>query len=167
AAGPGVDRGEEEVRGAAGHWPGARVLVGTAAACGAVADVATEVDVLHCSGHGRHAPEHPLLSAIELADGPWFGYDVQRLPRVPALVVLSACEVGRVAVRWGQETTGLARAWLAAGADSVIASASAVADDAACETLAALHAFLAAGRRPAEALALAGAPTSFVCFGAG
>jgi hypothetical protein len=167
AAGPGVDRGEEEVRGAAARWPGAAVLTGSDASCGAVAAIASTVDLLHCSAHGRHAPEHPLLSAVELADGPWFGYDVQRLARVPAVVVLSACEVGRVAVRSGQETTGLARAWLAAGADSVIASASAVADDTACDTLAALHAFLAAGRRPAEALALAGPPTSFVCFGAG
>ncbi|HEY8319678.1 MAG TPA: CHAT domain-containing protein [Amnibacterium sp.] len=164
-AGPDVPRAAEEVARAAAHWPGAVALQGDGASCAAAAGAAAEADVLHCSAHGRHSPEQPLLSAVELADGPWFGYDVERLPRVPAVVVLSACDVGRAGTRWGQETTGLARAWLHAGARSVIASASAVGDDEACETLAALHAHLRSGRSPAEALALAGPPTSFVCAG--
>ena len=29
---------------------------------------------------------------------------VDQLPAIPAVVLLSACEVGRSAVRWGQET---------------------------------------------------------------
>jgi CHAT domain-containing protein len=87
--------------------------------------------------------------------------------------VLSACELGRSAVRWGAETIGMTVAWLHAGTSCVIASPARVADDIACEVLAHTHEGLAAGQSPAMALADARAQTDpnavvpFVCFGAG
>ena len=63
--------------------------------------------MLHLAGHGRHTGENPLFSAVELADGPWFGYDIDELRRTPATVVLSACELGRVSVRSGEEAIGM------------------------------------------------------------
>ena len=82
-AGPDVARGEEEVTRAAAAWPGATVLPGDDAAAAGVAALAAEVDVLHLAGHGRHPGENPLFSAVELVDGPWFGYDIDQLPRTP------------------------------------------------------------------------------------
>jgi hypothetical protein len=65
----------------------------------------------------------------------------------------------------------MTRAWLHAGARSVIAAPVVVADDIACELLGAMHARLAAGRSPAEALAEASVATGIVapfqCHGAG
>ena len=89
--------------------------------------------------------------------------------RAAPVVILSACEVGRSAVRWGQESMGMARSWLHAGARSVIASPVSVADDVACEALPALHEHLRAGLAPAPALAASGAAAlgSFLCFGDG
>ena len=172
-SGPDVPRAEEEVRLAAKAWEDARVLTGPHAVAPEVSALAAEVDVLHVASHGRHAADNPLFSGLDLVDGPWFGYDIDRLPRVPSTVVLSACELGRSAVRWGAETIGMTVAWLHAGTASVIASPARVADDTACEVLAQTHKGLATGQSPAVALAEARARTDgesivpFICFGAG
>jgi CHAT domain-containing protein len=139
--------------------------------------MAGTVDVLHAAAHGRHSADNPLFSGLELADGPWFGYDVAQLDRIPATVILSACELGRSTVRWGEETIGMTVAWLHAGARCVIASPALVNDDIACEVLTATHRALAAGEQPAYALSTATTevvgtathlpPVPFSCFGAG
>lgn len=170
-AGPRVVRAEDEVDAAAQEWSRARVLVGPAATSEAVTELAEQVDVLHVAAHGRHSAENPLFSGLLLADGSWFGYDVDRLRSVPDVVLLSACEVGRSTVRWGEELIGMSAAWLHAGARCVIASAAAVNDAAAYDVLVAVHQQLAAGTDPAAALAAAvpavstgSAPVPLVCF---
>ena len=57
-------------------------------------------------------------------------------PRRPSTVVLSACELGRVSVRSGEEAIGMSAAWLHAGARTVLSSPVLIADDVACETFA-------------------------------
>ncbi len=170
-AGPNVARGAEEVSRAAAAWTGAVVLRGPEATASRVAELAADVDVLHLAGHGRHTGENPLFSAIELNDGPWFGYDIDLLPRTPETVVLSACELGRVSVRYGEEAIGMSAAWLHAGARTVLSSPVLIADDVACETFAAWHARVSAGSTPAEALAEVSAQADDVVplmsFGAG
>ena len=169
-AGPGVPRAEQEVcEGAAAWGARAEVLTGAAAQAEAVARLTAEVDVLHVAAHGHHADEHPLFSGLELVDGTWFGYDVELLPRLPSLVVLSACEVGRSTVRWAEELVGMTVAWQHAGARCVIAAPAAVNDELAGATLPGLHRGLAAGRAPADVLAeLAPAEgLPLTCFGAG
>ena len=188
AVGPRIARGAEEATRGAAAWaarasrvsgagaPDGTVLDGTvlegdAATVEAVSALAAGVDVLHVSAHGRHALDNPLFSGLQLADGALFGYDVDRMPRVPAVVVLSACEAGRSAIRWGEESVGMARAWLHAGAQVVVAAPVIVADDDACEVLGAVHEGLAAGASPAVALAEAGRRTGirapFLCHGNG
>ena len=171
AAGPRVLRAEQEVTEAASVWVGARILCREEATSGRVAALAEQVDVLHIAAHGRHAADNPLFSGIELADGPWFGYDIDTIERVPAVVVLSACELGRSAVRWGEEALGMAQSWLHAGARCVIAAPASVNDAVAHEVLTAAHGLLAAGIAPADALAAASLRTAttsgFQCYGAG
>jgi tetratricopeptide (TPR) repeat protein len=171
-AGPRVARAEEEVRGAAKGWSDAPVLAGARATAAAVSELACRVDVLHVAAHGRHASENPLFSGLELVDGTWFGYDIDQLEQVPDVVVLSACEVGRSSVRWGEELIGMTAAWLHAGVRCVIASPSAVNDTAAHDALVRVHEALAAGVHPATALAgtvsavtADSAPAPFICFG--
>jgi tetratricopeptide (TPR) repeat protein len=173
-AGPHVDRGEEEVTRASAAWPRATVLTGERAVATQVANLAAKVDVLHLAGHGRHPGDNPLFSAVELADGPWFGYDIDQLSHTPATVVLSSCELGRASVRSGDEVVGMTAAWLHAGARCVTSSPTLVADDVACEVLAGWHARVAKGDAPADALADAArdldddaAPSPFLSFGAG
>ena len=171
ASGPRVLRGEEEVRTAAAAWSGARVLAPTEATVQAVTDLAAESDVLHIAAHGRHAVDNPLFSGFELADGTLFGYDVDLIPRAPGTVLLSACELGRSSVRWGEEALGMTRVWLHAGTRCVIAAPVVVPDDVACELLAAVHRGLASGESPSVALVSASALTGhlapFQCHGDG
>lgn len=172
AAGPRVARAEDEVRAAAKEWAEATVLAGEDATADAVSALAGTVDVLHVAAHGRHSAENAMFAGVQLVDGPWFGYDIDRLRQVPDVVLLSACEVGRSTVRSGEELIGMTTAWLHAGARCVIASPAAINDRAAYDVLVALHQRLAAGLDPAAALAesvpaatAGGAPVPLVCFG--
>jgi tetratricopeptide (TPR) repeat protein len=171
-AGPRVVRAEAEVHAAAAAWRQAPVLAGPGATAAAVSELAGRVDVLHVAAHGRHSADNPLFSGLELVDGPWFGYDIDQLPDIPDVVLLSACEVGRSSVRWGEELIGMTAAWLHAGARCVVASPAAVNDEAAHDALVRVHEALAAGVAPASALAATvspvtpdAAPAPFVCFG--
>ena len=162
AVGPRVARGDEEVATAATAWPEATVLGGEEASVDRVTDLAANVDLLHVAAHGRHTVDNPLFSGLELVDGTLFGYDIDRMSEVPDTVVLSACEVGRSSLRWGEEAIGMTRIWLHAGTRCVIAAPVIVADDAACELLGAMHTGLVAGVPPAEALADAAGSTGIV-----
>ncbi|MCC2028522.1 CHAT domain-containing protein [Microbacterium sp. YMB-B2] len=170
-AGPRVPRGAGEVQAAASVWGEVTVLAGNDARVDAVTALAADVDVLHIAAHGRHAADNPLFAGFELADGALFGYDVDLIPRVPDTVVLSACELGRSSVRWGEEALGMTRVWLHAGTRSVIAAPAVVADDVASDLLSAVHSGLAGGQSPAAALAAAsvqtGLRTPFQCHGTG
>ena len=138
------------------------VLDGDRATAVSVTALAAQVDVLHVAAHGRHSSDNPLFSGLELADGTLFGYDIDLIPRLPGTVVLSACEVGRSSVRWGEEALGMTRVWLHAGTRCVIAAPVIVADDVACELLGAMHEGLAAGRSPSDALAVASERTGII-----
>lgn len=200
-AGPRVARAADEVAAAATAWRNRRgssaEVLPDGSGAAEVSALAARVDVLHVAAHGRHSADNPLFSGLELVGGPWFGYDIDLLASVPSVVLLSACEVGRSSVRFGEELIGMTAAWLHAGVRCVIASPTAVADDAAHDVLTQLHAGLASGLDPAAALAAAvagsvgagsdgagsvgagsdgagldgagldGAPAPFVCFGAG
>jgi CHAT domain-containing protein len=111
-----------------------------------------------------------LFSGLELADGTLMGYDIQRLPSVPALVVLSACDVGQSEIAPGDESLGMVTAFAAAGSGAVVAAVCRVGDELAPAVMRAFYDGLVAGRGPARALADAGTAagvTGFVCFGAG
>ena len=170
-AGPNLARADEEVNRAAAEWPRAQVRCGPDATAAETAALAAQVDVLHLAGHGTHTGENPLFAAVHLADGPWFGYDIDLLPATPSTVVLSACDLGRASVRSGEESVGMTAAWLHAGARSVLSSPVVIADDVACEALAHWHALVAGGQSPADALAEVSASADDVVplltFGAG
>ncbi len=159
ASGPGVARAGEELAAAALAWPERRRELRPDATAAEVTAVAERVDLLHIVAHGRHAAEHPLFSGFELADGPWFGYDIDELARVPDAVVMSACELGRSASRWGLEALGMARAWLQSGTRTVLSAPAAVGDEAASVLLPAVHRELARGAGMADALRTASAET--------
>jgi hypothetical protein len=152
-AGPDLPRAAEEVDAVAKAWSAAVTRTGAHASSGAFATAVGTARLLHVAAHGLHQPENPLFSALRLADGPVFAYEL-RAP-APEHVVLSACEVGLATIRPGDEALGLASALLALGTRSVIAGVARVGDEVAAETMAAYHARLAAGADSAAALAAA------------
>lgn len=175
--GPGLAHAQAEVAAAAACWT-APVLVDQAS-CADARSLAVAVDVLHVSAHGVHQPESPLFSHLRMSDGPLFGHELYELPRLPAHVVLSACALGRSAVRPGDESLGMTAALLAGGSRSVVAGTARVSDAAAASVGVRHHRGLRRGLTPAAALAVAlaehgadgsepeGPPAPMVCFGAG
>ncbi len=170
AAGPGLARAAEEVAHAAALWPHATVLTGSRATGPALIEAVPAGGVVHVAAHGVHEAANPLFSAVRLADGPLFGYDLVRVKTLPEHVVLSACDLGLATQRAGDELLGLTAALLRAGIRSVVASVARVADDVACDVTVDYHRGLRAGLTPSQALATVTADrwdAPFVCFGRG
>ena len=141
------------------------------AACGARTSSSDGASLAHLAAHGHHDRENFLFSRLDLADGPLMAYDIQQLTAAPRHVVLSSCDVGRTVVRPGEEILGFTAALLYTGTATVTSSVTRVGDDdAAVGMMVAYHRLLAAGTRPAEALAEAALIeefSPFVCFGGG
>ncbi|MEJ3750781.1 CHAT domain-containing protein [Actinomycetes bacterium KLBMP 9797] len=173
AVGPRVARGAAEARLVGAVWSAAPAPPRTTPKV--VRETVRAVDVLHVAAHGVHEPDNPLFSHLELADGPLFGHELHQSPRLPAHVVLSACELGLARARPGEETLGMTAALLHGGAGSVVAGVARIADAVAYQVGPAHHAALRDGGSPAAALAAAieqaaktePDPAPLVCFGAG
>jgi hypothetical protein len=134
--------------------------------------------VAHIIAHGGFRADNPLFSSLRLADGGITVYDLARVPTLPPVIVLSACNAGITSARPGNETMGIVAGLLGTGVRTVIASTGLVPDTVmTTATMVGLHRLLRAGRTPAGALAevqsvaMQGpdryAAGSFVCFGAG
>ncbi|MDM7854347.1 CHAT domain-containing protein [Cellulomonas alba] len=155
AAGPGLKHAEDEVRGVAALWPGARAMVGGDATVERVTQALSSPGVVHLAAHGRHEPDNPLFSSVRLADGPLFAHELDTGGDVPELVLLSSCEIGRASIRAGGEALGFASVLLRTGVGCVVAAAAPLPDETARQVMTRTHALLRAGTPVAEALATA------------
>lgn len=147
---PHVVREVEAVTAAAGA--GARALLGEAASRAAWLAAAPEADVLHLACHGRFRADNPAFSMLQLADGPLSLHELGALRLQASLVVLSACETGQSRVAPGDEVLGLVRAFMLAGAGSVLATLWQVDDAATADLMADFYGRLRAGACAAAAL---------------
>jgi len=107
------------------------------------------------AAHGTFRADSPLFSAIELADGPLTGYDLERLDRAPHQVILSSCDSALSAPVGADELLGLTSALISLGTAGVVASVVPVSDPATVPFMLTLHRHLRNGSRLAEALTLA------------
>ncbi|MEU4227214.1 CHAT domain-containing protein [Nonomuraea sp. NPDC026600] len=173
-AGPNLTSVEPEIEQIAALYPKARQLTGSAATVAATLEALDGASIAHLAAHGHHERENVLFSRLVLSDGPLMAHDVQRLRTAPRHVVLSACDIGRLVVRPGDELLGFTAALLYMGTPTVVSSVAKVPDETAIAVMAAYHRQLALGLSPAAALAAASESASvgeslstFVCFGAG
>ena len=169
-AGPDLEHAAREVVDIAGSYPGCRQLLADGATVSATLQALDGTPLAHLAAHGHHERENFLFSRLDLADGPLMAYDIQQLAAAPRHVVLSSCDVGRTIMRPGEVILGFTAALLYTGTASVISSVTRVADASAVSLMSAYHRLLAAGSRPAEALAEAALGeqfSPFVCFGGG
>lgn len=180
AAGPRLPDGETEVRRIGRLLPAARLLTGRQATVDAVTSALDGAELAHIAAHGRFRADNPLFSTVELADGPLTAYELERLPRPPGCVVLSACDSGLSGVRPGEEVLGFTAVLLALGTRSLIAAVLPVPADLTTALMLDLHRRMRAGVAPAPALAGAqhdlatrdggrahATAAAFACFGAG
>lgn len=84
--------------------------------------IVSKADVLHLATHGLFRADNPIFSALKLHDGWLQAADVLSLSLAGALVTLSACESGRSQIDAGDEVLGLARAFMGAGAATLVVS---------------------------------------------
>ncbi|MFN0137734.1 MAG: CHAT domain-containing protein [Phycisphaerae bacterium] len=101
---------------------GSRKLVGESATADAMIAAARDADVIHLATHSVFGESNPLSSRIALADRWMDAREIARMRLPGSVVVLAGCETGRSGVDTGAERFGLIRAFLAAGATTVIAS---------------------------------------------
>lgn len=110
-------------------------------------------DVAHLACHGERRRADGRFAQLRLWDGDLLAIDIEALPAAPGLVVLAACEAGVLEALPGDESAGLAQAFIAAGAHTVIAPTTLLPDTPRTTALfGALHRAIAGGRRPAAAL---------------
>jgi tetratricopeptide (TPR) repeat protein len=151
-AGPDLPHAEPEVAALAARYPAATVLTGPAATAAATLAALDGASVAHLAAHGTVTADNPLFSAVRLADGPLMAYDLERIGRPPATVVLSACDSAASSVQ-GEELLGLAVVLLHVGACSVVGTVAPVPDQAALAVTGGLHQLIAAGVPAHQALA--------------
>ncbi|MFF3377785.1 CHAT domain-containing protein [Streptomyces sp. NPDC002680] len=134
---------------------GVRPLIGLAATRTAVAATVSSVRMLHLAGHARFHPGSPLDSHVLLADGPWHARDALAARLSADLVVLSGCETGISQALSGEESAGIAQAFLHAGARCLIVSLWRVDDASTAVFMRCFHEHRGAGWDVAQALAKA------------
>jgi len=135
-----------------------RALVGTAATKAAAVAGMPGAGMIHLATHGfaQDVRADGFPGALALApdpgdDGLLTSMDVSQLTLNARLVVLSACETGLGSIS-GDGVIGLSRAFLGAGAGSVVVSLWTVPDAATAELMQAFYAALGRGRGKAQAL---------------
>jgi CHAT domain-containing protein len=140
-----------EAQAIATAWNG-RALVEEAATLARFHEAAAEQRILHLATHGDFRPDNPLFSGLALADGWLTTLDIFNLRLSASLVTLSACQTGRHVIGGGDELMGLMRAFLAAGAASLLSTLWAVEDETTADLMHHFYHHLAAHSRKGEAL---------------
>jgi tetratricopeptide (TPR) repeat protein len=142
----------QEVAAIGRHLPRARLLTAEAATVRAVREQARACAVLHLACHGLFRSDNPSFSSLRLGDGWLTAAEIAQLDLRGALVALSACDSGRGRVYDGDEVIGLARAFLVAGARTLLCSLWLVQDVSTAALMERWYAELASGHGPAAAL---------------
>lgn len=141
----------EEARAIAGLWQ-TKPLLEAAATLDSVQQGMAGCDLIHLAMHGDFRPDNPLFSGLLLADGWLTTLDIFGLRLRASLVTLSACQTGRHVVAGGDELLGLMRAFLSAGASSLLLTHWPVEDQSAARFMASFYRQLLGGRDKAAAL---------------
>ncbi len=128
AGGPGLPGAAEESRRIASLYRDVTRFTARTSKVEAVLAALDGAGVAHIIAHGGFRSDNPLFSSLRLADGGITVYDLARVPRLPPVIVLSACNAGITAARPGNETMGIVAGLLGAGVRTVIASTGLVPD---------------------------------------
>ena len=130
-----------------------RLLAGEEASSAALRQLLPAAGFFHFAGHATFGGLDGWEAILPLARGGRLGVaDILTLARVPDDVVLSGCETARAGGAGGAPGLGLAQAFLARGARTVIAAVRPVGDREAEALVTKLYRSLSTGIPPGEAL---------------
>jgi CHAT domain-containing protein len=126
---PALPYAEEEARRVASLFPRPTVLTGNEATEETIKSLMPAARYIHFATHGLFDEREPLLSGLALAqdddpaeDGLLQVHEILRLPLAAEVVTLSACNTGLGRLMHGEGVLGLSRAFLHAGARSLLLS---------------------------------------------
>ena len=141
----------EEARAVAALLAGEAVLEDQARLA-EMGELMRERRTVHLAAHGDFRPDNPLFSGLRLSGGWLTTLDIFGLQLRASLVTLSACQTGRSVAGGGDELLGLMRAFLCAGAASLVLSLWAVEDRSTEQLMVSFYERLAAGQTKEAAL---------------
>lgn len=130
---------EDEARAAARSLPSADLLIGSDATIENVSQAMRSRSLIHIATHARFVASNPGASGLRLADGWISAWNLGGIDLGGAHVVLSGCGTGRAESSPSDELLGLVRAFLAAGASSLLLTHWALHDQSAREMVAAWY----------------------------
>ncbi len=113
---------------------------------------APTAQIIHIAAHGDYRPDNPLFSGLHLEDGMLTTLDIFNLHLPASLVTLSACQTGRGVIGGGDELMGVMRAFLAAGAASLLLTLWRVEDEITARLMGDFYTFLQAAHPKTVAL---------------
>ena len=151
-ADPSIPAVAEETQAVVRHLPAAQLLRDQQATVEALRSKVPGCSVLHLACHGMFRVDNPMFSSLKVGDGWLAASDVIQLDLAGALVTLSACESGRNEVYAGDELMGLTRAFLGAGATTLVASLWLVQDETTARLMEEWYEHLSEDVGPATAL---------------
>jgi CHAT domain-containing protein len=144
-----------EVRTIARLYPHPTSLIGDDATPSAFLQDAGNADVIQVSSHGDAADSGSRSTALILSGrtGELTPKQVETLRLThTSVVVLAACDTARGETRWTEGSLSMARAFLAAGVPSVVATLWRIPDSGAASFFPRIHRYLSAGAAPADAV---------------
>jgi CHAT domain-containing protein len=131
---------------------GCPLLDEEAATLAAFHRIAPDCKAIHLAAHGDFRPDNPLFSGLILANGWLTTMDIFNLRLKASLVTLSSCQTGRNVIGGGDELLGLMRAFLGAGAASLVLTLWRVEDRSTARLMELFYRKLADGRSKGAAL---------------
>ncbi len=143
---------EDEVNDIAALYPGGTVLIGDTMTSLQVKNTIKKKRRIHFATHGILDPGHPLFSGLLLYDGLLTVKDVFSLEFDADLVVLSACNTGVGELSGGDEIVGMSRAFMYAGAPTVVASLWSVSDESTAMLMKSFYGHMKEGESAGSAL---------------
>jgi tetratricopeptide (TPR) repeat protein len=127
--------------------------LGSKATISRLIDESANSPIIHLATHGKSRLDAPNFSYIHLADGQLNAIDAFSLDLTACeLVTLSGCETGLALSGGGDEQLGLGRAFLAAGASSLVISLWPVEDNSTNELMKLFYSYLQQGESKVQAL---------------
>ena len=151
-AGPGLSYANDELDALHELYDDAIILKGSNATVTAVCQLMNEVDTLHVAAHGIRRTDSALFSGIELYDGALVAYDLLRIPRTPATVLLSCCDLGAANAAGACGLLGFTSTLRSRGSSQVAAAVLPIDDRSSQLAMTRLHRVLRQVPRLAEAL---------------
>lgn len=129
---PGTER---EARAISRLVPRSQLLLRDQASESTLKELIGEADIVHLAAHGTYDAKTPFASSVLLSpgkkeDGHLTAGEIYAMRTKARLVVLSACETGIGTIMAGDDVIGLNRAFLYAGAGSLVSSLWKISDDA-------------------------------------